>query len=161
MLKRSYFKTKPHKPLRRTKLRLVGHSTTLELKKAIQGILRALVIARDRGCILRNYPEAGNCGGYRKDGELILQCEHLLTRSNSATFGDPRNVVCLCRNHHVFFKPQHGKLYWELIRKHIGEKLWNWLKRCEEDTTPHKVDWKMELIALKQEFDQLEAPIKK
>jgi hypothetical protein len=35
------------------------------------------------GRILCHYPESGTCGGYRQDGQLILQAEHLVTRSSS------------------------------------------------------------------------------
>jgi hypothetical protein len=38
-----------------------------------------------------------------------------------------RNIVCLCSHHHGRFKPQHGRLYWELktgrgYRSEIGDK---------------------------------------
>lgn len=144
---------KRNKPLRRrTKLRVVGHSSTAEIKEEIQALLREIGLLRDGGCVLRHFKEAGYCGGRRQsDNALILQAEHLVTRSNSASFADMRNIVILCRNHHMFFKTQHGSLYWELIRRHVGEERWKWIERVRDDWTPHKVDLKLELIALKQE----------
>lgn len=157
-MKRSFFKRNPNaKPMKRTRLHVKGTSTTTELKDEIQALVRKIGLLRDGGCVLRHFPEAGECGGYRKDGELILQAEHLATRANSSTFGDMRNIVILCRNHHIFFKPQFGKLYWELIRRHIGEFRWVWLKRVEEDRTPHKVDLKLEILALKSELRKYES----
>lgn len=150
-MKRNWIK-RSTKPLRRTKLRLVGHSETSDIKKDIQALLRKIVMMRDGGCILRHYHEAGHCSGYKNDGSLVLQAEHLVTRSNSATFGDTRNIVCLCRGHHGFFKAQYGKIYWEIIRKHIGKKLWMWIKSVEEDRTPHKMDWKLVKLSLEQEL---------
>ena len=64
----------------------IGKETTKELKVEIQAKLRAFVIVRDGGCWLRNYPEAGACGGRKNNGDLILQAEHLHTRSNSANY---------------------------------------------------------------------------
>lgn len=151
-MKRSGFKFKPRKPLRRTKLRVAGHSTTAELKREIQSLLREIVIKRDQGCILRHYPETGVCGGYRKDGELILQAEHLHTRSNAASFSDTRLVVCLCQRHHIFYKPQHADEYYRIVRKHIGTIRSIILDRVQQDYSPHKVDLKLELVALKQEL---------
>ncbi len=146
------------KPMKRTKLRIVGHSTTSELKQEIQDTLRAIGLLRDGGCVLRTYHEAGPCGGRRKsDDGLILQAEHLVTRGNTATFADMRNIVILCRNHHMFFKPQQGSLYWNLIRRIIGEDRWKWMERARDDWTPHKVDLKLELLALKQELKEYQA----
>jgi len=51
----------------------------------------------ERDIHYRDFPE---CGGYRNDGELILQADHLITRANAATFADTRLIVCLCRDHH-------------------------------------------------------------
>lgn len=146
------------KPLKRTKLRLVGHSTTSELKIEIQALLRQIVIKRDGGCVLRNYPETGACGGYRKDGELILQAEHLHTRSNAASFADTRLVICLCSRHHIFYKPQHADEYYKIVRKHIGTIRSILLDRVQQDYSPHKVDLKMEKIALEQELKKYELP---
>lgn len=145
----------------RGKLRLVGQSTTTELKNEIQGILRKIVILRDGGCFLRNYtsritPQYTQCGGYRNDGVLILQAEHLHSRSHAISFSDPRLVVCVCQRHHIYYKPQHSAEYNELAREFIGKenaKLWD---RVREDRTAHKVDLKLELLALKKQLKDLQ-----
>lgn len=145
----------------RGKLRLAGKSTTSELKREIQAILRQIVILRDGGCFLRNYtsritPQYASCGGYRNDGELILQAEHLHTRSSAASFSDSRLVVCCCQRHHIYYKPQHSAEYNELAREYIGKenaKLWD---RIKEDRTAHKVDLKLELLALQKQLKDLQ-----
>ncbi len=144
----------------RTKLRIAGHSTTKELKDEIQAVLREIVILRDGGCFLRHFscritPQYKNCGGYRKDGELILQAEHLHSRSNANSFSDPRLVVCVCKRHHLFYKPQHSAEYNELAREYIGQeraKLWD---RVKDDHKPYKIDLKLELLALKTQLNAL------
>ena len=153
-LKRSGFKQKLTIPMKRTRLRLVGHSETSDIKVEIQAMLRQIAILRDKGCILKKYPETGQCGGYTKKGELILQAEHLESRAKSISFADMRNIVCLCRHHHSHWKPQHSKLYWEIIEKHIGKERWSWLKRIEQDKRAYKMDWKLQLLALEQELKQ-------
>lgn len=145
---------------RQKKLRVVGHSTTVELKEEIQSVLRQIVIKRDGGCILRHYENEiitsyRYCGGFRKDGELILQAEHLHSRSNAISFSDSRLVVCLCHRHHFHYKKQYPQEYYKIVREHIGKERSNLLDRVMEDHHPHKADLKMELIALRQEFKKL------
>lgn len=150
--------TSSGKPMKRTRLKLVGSSDRSTTKKEIQALLREGVIKRDGGCVLRHFPEAGACSGWRNDGELILQAEHMVTRSNSAGFADLRNVVCLCRHHHGHFKPQHSEKYWELIRRHVGEMIWAFKERLRLEESSHyarKVDLKLELLALRAEVARI------
>src|ERR1700733_1626491 len=95
---------------RKSPLREKSDSPTAQCKSRIQALLRAIAILRDGGCVLRFYSEAGACGGYRNDGELILQAEHLNTRERNISYGDIRNIECLCQRHHGYFKPQYGAL---------------------------------------------------
>jgi hypothetical protein len=95
------------KPLKRTPLKKKSTSPTAQIKGNIQALLREIVIIRDGCCILRDLPariryfyEVPDCNGYRKDGELILQADHLITRENNATYADSRLVVCVCQGHH-------------------------------------------------------------
>lgn len=154
-LKRTAWRKKPTKPMKRTKLRVAGKSTTAQIKKEIQALLRQIVMKRDGGCVLRHFPKTGACGGYRKDGELILQAEHLHTRSNSASFADTRLVVCLCQRHHIFYKPQHADEYYRAVKEHIGEERTKLLERVQADHRPHKMDWVMEKLALEQELENI------
>ena len=160
-MKRSFLK-------RRTPLRKSGASkrpksdqdTVSHCKARIQALLREIVMIRDGGCVLRQFPEeAGACGGYRKDGQLILQAEHLVTRANSISYGDLRNIVCLCQRHHGFFKPQHSRLYWELIEHIVGYKTWDWIKAVEKDKRPHRTtlwDWQKIELSLRQHLTKLQ-----
>lgn len=145
--------------MKRTRLKRESDSEVAVIKRDIQKELREGVIARDGGCFLRHFPEAGQCFDRRKDGELILQAEHLVTRSNSNTFADLRNAVCICRGHHLYFKPQHSFLYWKLVERFLGDTRWRWFKLAEADKKPYKVDWKLSLLALKQEVEKLKKQI--
>jgi len=128
------------------------------MKDRIQASLRQLVILRDGGCILRDDFRAGACGGYRNDGELILQAEHLNSRAHSISYGDSRLVVCLCLNHHFYFKKREPLVYYELIRQKIGEERWALLQRVIADRKPHPMgvyEWSKIEMALKQEIKEL------
>lgn len=146
-----------------TPLRVKGHSDTATVKEEIQKTVRAIVIARDGGCIMRDlhYFDFPECGGYRKDGELILQADHLVTRSNSATFADTRLIVCVCKAHHGW-KSVGSNLrkfrYDGIVRDLISEErvaLWD---RCEEESWKAvKMNWQVELAAVKQELSMLQS----
>lgn len=138
-------------PLKRSRLRVNGVSDVSSIKREIQALLRELVILRDGGCVLRFSPETGQCSD-------ILQAEHLISRANSKFYADPRNIVCLCQRHHIFWKPQNSRLYWQLIAKVIGDQRQQWLELAEQDKTPcHKnlSDWKIDKAVLQQEIRRL------
>lgn len=151
-MRRTGFKQKKTVPMKRSRLRVVGKSTSTELKKEIQALLRQLAIKRDKTCVLSKYPETGACGSYTNAGNLILQAEHLNSRSNTATFGDMRNIVLLCQRHHIYWKPQNSQKYWELIEKIIGKDRWNWYLRAKEDRRAYKIDLQLTKIALEQDL---------
>jgi hypothetical protein len=113
----------------RSALRQMSKSPVAGYKRRIQAALNALGQARDGGCIMRHYPESGECGGYANDGHLILQWDHILTRSNSATFADLRNGIILCKRHHIFWKKQYPMLWAELVYRHIGAETTSWIHR--------------------------------
>lgn len=98
------------------------------------------------------------CNGYAKDGHLILQADHLITRGNAATYADTRLIVCVCKGHHGWKKWNEAR-YNEIVRALISEervKLWD--KAYAARFQPHRkytYDWKIELAALKQELHQL------
>jgi hypothetical protein len=92
-------------PLRRTtplrshaKLRVVADSHRTTILNNIQALLRELAIARDGGCVLSRYTEAGSCGDRTKSNELILQAEHLNSRKHAVSVSGlqvPRCGTCL------------------------------------------------------------------
>src|SRR3990167_7944046 len=120
-------------------LRKRSKSETAQAKDRIQELLRQVSILRDGGCFLRNYAEAGKCGGYRKDGELILQFDHLHSRANNISFGDPRLGLCVCLRHHIYFKRQYPAQYETLAIKFIGKRSATLLKRVREDTRSYSM----------------------
>jgi hypothetical protein len=147
--------------MKRTKLKRKGTSPQAIIKDQIQAILRQIVIARDGGCIFRHYKNEINhqyreCGGWRKDGGLILQAEHLHTRANASSFSDTRLVICICQRHHIYYKPQHSNEYYRIVKKHIGPARTKLLEAVQQDRTAHKVDMMLELVALKQELKKYE-----
>lgn len=120
-------------------------SDTSASKTRIQSLIRSRVIERDGGCILRHYHEAGACGGFKNDGELILQGEHLNGRANSVSYGELDNIVCLCMHHHIFFKRQNPARYWVLVQKHLDPKRWERVQAWILDRSAHRFtlsDWK-------------------
>lgn len=149
-----------HTPLKRKgRLRVVGDSDSREVKDDIQALLRLCAIARDGGCVLRHYPEAGACGGRTNAGELILQAEHLNGRRHSISYADMRNIVCLCKHHHIDWKPENSRVYWQLIERHIGPERVAWLNRVQNDKRPYRfylADWKLARLVLERELQQLQ-----
>ena len=118
-------------------------------------LLRSVVIARDEGCVLRNSPEAGACGGFTNDKVLILQADHLHSRVHSISFGDSRLAVCVCLRHHIFWKKQYPAEYEKIIRKIIGRKRCKLLDQVRADYKPYKMDWKLVRFGLYDELAKL------
>lgn len=154
---------KPRKPWNykpKRKLRQVRPESVMtpnEAAKArIRSLLRDIVILRDGGCLLRNSPQAGSCGGRRKDGVLILQAEHLHSRRHGISFADTRLVICICRNHHGNFKVQYPDIYYQIVKKLIGPQRTALLERVQQDYKAHKMDWVIEEIALQGELKALQ-----
>lgn len=148
-LKRTPFKKKY------SRLNTRSTSETSVIKEEIQALLRQICILRDSGCVLRHYKETGACGGYRKDGELILQFDHLNSRTHSISYGDPRLGVCLCQRHHIFWKKQNPALFMDIIRKHIGKERSNLLDKVIADKNAYKMDWKLVKVGLISELNKL------
>jgi hypothetical protein len=185
-MKKSTFKNKPRKPLKRSgfkskgikppkpkkqrttgriggnKPELAGHQTAKQLKKEIQATLRELVMLRDKKCVLHGIIDNGRmkCNheiGVNDEG-VVWQAEHLIERSNSATYADPRLVVLVCKNCHGWkhFKKSNHDQYDKWVKTKISpERVALW-ERCENEMwRVNKVDWKLELLALKQEVLRL------
>lgn len=151
------------------RLRARADNDTNRIKVDIQAAVREIVILRDGGCIFRTllYRDFPQCGGYRNDGQMIYQADHLITRANSATFADTRLIVCLCRDHHQWKsaggnnrKNEYDYIVKTKILSPDRVALW---ERCEQDSwRPHRnytSDWARELAALKQELRDLQHAI--
>jgi hypothetical protein len=152
---------------RNTKLRIAGKSDVAETKRNIQALLRDIVIKRDGGCVLRSfaieypYGPLSECNGYAKDGHLILQADHLIRRSNAATYADSRLVVCLCKGHHGckslgsnLCKKQYDAIVRQLLSPE-RVKLWDAYERdsCKPVRTG-AYDWRLAEAALKAELNE-------
>jgi hypothetical protein len=133
---------------------------TNDTKDRIQALVRAIVALRDGGCILRNRASEGlpQCNGYRKDGKLILQADHLITRANAATYSDTRLIVCVCKGHHGW-KNYNKEAYDQAVRYMLSmDRLILWDRAHADRYTPHRkytYDWRLDEAALKQELTEL------
>lgn len=136
---------------RKTPLRKKSKRESAVLKDDIQALLRAIVIERDGGCVMGKSDRTGACSG-------PLQADHLRSRANSSTYGDSRNVICLCRRHHIFWKKQNPVLFTTLVREYVGEERWAWIERALADQGAHRMtsyDWGKVALGLRQELDTL------
>lgn len=129
-------------------------SATVTVKDQIQAMVRAIVIQRDGGCVLR---DIRNCGGYPIEG-VVLQADHLVTRANSATYADTRLIVCACRSCHGWKhwnKEQYDALVKTILPK---DRLELWDRAEKARWTRHRAyasDWKLELAALKSQYNAM------
>lgn len=131
---------------KRVRLSFYGKSEASVLKREIQALLRAVVIKRDKGCILRKL---------RRCGDSVLQADHLITRANSATYADSRLVVCVCRPCH-FWKKFHKEEYDALVKTILSKERVELWERCEKDSWRPKrttsMDWRLAIAVLKQDL---------
>lgn len=144
-----------HTPLnRRTALAAIGKSDTAQLKQAIQDELLRIVLKRDGGCFL-NGKFGHVCSGWRKDGTVVHQADHLIERSNSATYADPRLVVCVCKGIHAWkhFKKSNHDQYNAWVRQLLPPDRVTLWDACERDswrpTRTSSSDWAKELAYLR------------
>lgn len=135
--------------MKRSRLKRKGTSDTTKIKDEIQALLRQIVIIRDGGCVLRKI---------RHCNHPVLQADHLITRSNSATFGDSRLVVCLCKACHGGFKQWHKEKYDALVKTVLPKERVALWERCEQERSSHKankMDWKLVKLSLEQELNEV------
>lgn len=156
-------KSSPFPSLKRNKpIRVAGKSDTATVKQEIQDVVREIVILRDGGCIARDQEWHESCGGYTKDGKLVLQADHLIERSNSATYAEPRLIVCVCKGLHGWkhFKKSNHDLYNQRMKELLPESRVRLWEQCEKDFwKPHRtstMDWKLMLVALKQDLAKMQ-----
>lgn len=144
--------------MKRTKLNIAGHSTTAQLKNEIQYLLREIVIKRDKKCILfgtRCRHEVGMEG-------VVWQAEHLIERSNSATYADTRLVVLVCKNCHGWkhFKKSNHDQYNEWVKGRLSKERVELWERCEKDSwrpvPTRSSDWQLAIVDLKNQLKQYE-----
>ena len=137
-------------------LRRQGKSETSKLKREIQGYLRTLAIKRDGGCVLRTFfsDDIPPCNGYTKNGDLILQYDHLNPRGFNVSYADIRLGVTLCKGHHGW-KKWNKERYDGVVRELIGEEraaLWDKVKTDRRSHPMGAYEWAKIAIALKAEI---------
>ncbi len=155
-MKRSKPLSRGTKQMKRSRLNMRGKSDTSVLKDRIQFLLREIVMLRDKKCILhglRCYHAVGISEG------IVWQAEHLIERSNSATYADTRLVVLVCKNCHGWkhFKDSNKEQYDEWVKTKLSKEriaLWD---RCKKDTwRVHKPDWKLSILDLERQLKEYE-----
>lgn len=168
-MKRTGFKRKATKPMKRTPLarvsknkvrrvKVAGHPTVKDIKAEIQATLREIVILRDKKCVLHGI----KCNHEYGMGGIVWQAEHLIERSNSATYADSRLVVLVSKNCHGwkhFTKSNHDQ-YDKWVKTVISkERVALWEKCAADSWRPKQTgayDWKMALVVLQQELKKLQ-----
>lgn len=157
-MKRSYLKRKtPLRPKAKRRVKVAGHESVKDLKNEIQALLRQIVMKRDKKCILHGikcHREVGMEG-------VVWQAEHLIERSNSATYADSRLVVLVCKNCHGwkhFTKSNHDQ-YDEWVKTKLSKERVDLWEACVKDkwrpTAARSYDWKLHIVALEQELLKL------
>ena len=153
-MKRTPFKRKQTKPLKRSLLRQISQSPNAQAKQRIQVKVREIVILRDKGCILR---QKRFCGG--DVGFAVLQADHLITRANSATYGDTRLIVCVCKPCHAWKSLGNNarkREYDALVKTVISpERVKLWEQMEADSWRGTKVDWQIIELQLEQEYRAL------
>lgn len=137
--------------MRKTQLKRTSKSPEALAKKEIQRLLREIVIIRDRVC--------QRCGVSYGTNGVIFQCDHLLSRSHSATYSDSGLCVLLCKPCHAW-KSLGGNVrqfeYDSLIRSKLPpERVRKWDLALEWRYKPTKMDWGLEIVALNQILKKL------
>ena len=143
--------------IKMTTLRKHSKNPVAQCKVRIQGLCRSLAIMRDGGCVLRNRKDVPPCNGYRNDGELILQYDHLNSRVFNVSYADIRLGVILCLGHHGWKKWNKEK-YDILIREVIGKKraeLWDRVKKDKKTYRMELWDWTKVEIGLTKDLKDL------
>lgn len=145
--------------MKRTPLKRKSKSETATIKEDIQATLREIVILRDKGCVVGRIRR---CGNATFNPNAVYQAEHLIERNNSATYADPRLVVCVCRNCHGWkhFKKSNHDQYDAMVKSLIEpERVALW-EACERDSwKPQRnfmADWKKELAYLRTKLTAMQ-----
>ena len=134
-MKRTGFAKKPTKPLKRTRLKRSSKSPTAILKDDIQAWVRLIVAKRDGGCVLRNLRPCGATCEVIDDkieSNTVIQADHLITRSNSATYADTRLIVCLCKGCHAW-KNWNKEDYDPLVKQVLSKERIELWDKCVEN----------------------------
>ena len=139
------------KILKQTPLNRKGKSETTKLKETIQWLLREIVIKRDKKCI--------RCGVSVGTPGIVWQCDHLISRANSATYADSRLCTLICQPCHAW-KSLGSNLrkaeYDALVKTILPQErvqLWERMEKALwRPVSKRSYDWRLEIAALEQEL---------
>lgn len=118
--------------------------TVSKCKERIQNLLKLIVRARDKRCIL--------LGKYRQCSGP-LSADHIITRAVPRTYGLSKNVVCLCIGHHFWWKPSNPVIYTREVESWVGTRTIKWLQKVSKEETHYWLkDWQKIENKLKKEL---------
>ena len=141
--------------MKRSPLQRKSKSEVSLTKERIQALVREIVINRDQGCFMRH---VRYCGGEIDAEGVVLQADHIISRSNSATYEDKRLIVCLCKRCHGW-KHWHKEQYDAMIREMLPkDRVELWDKMQKESYIPKRTmayDWRLEEIARTKELEAM------
>lgn len=141
-------------------MRQTSLTPTAQSKKRIQALARAIGIVRDGGCVFRDREINGAphyCSGWRGDGQVVLQYDHLNSRRFSVSFADVRLGVIICRGLHGW-KKWNKEIYDEAVREVIGPErtaLWDIVKKDRKSYLMTSWDWAKVEIALTKDLEEM------
>jgi hypothetical protein len=145
-------------------MRQHAKTPSAQAKVRIQALLREIGIARQKGiCFFAGKEVNGRiheCSGWRNDGELVLQYDHLNPREKNVSFADSRLGLVICKGIHGWksFSDANKKIYDDAARKYISpaqRKLW---RRVENDHKNYPMgawEWTKCEMALTQELKEI------
>lgn len=139
----------------RVAIQRISKNPLAQTKKRIQALLREICLLRDKQCVLR----FARCGRVVGDEGVVWQADHLISRANSATYGDSRLVVLVCRDCHAWKslgsnlrKGQYDDLVKRILPK---ERVALWGIAEASAHRPFKADWVLVEMSLIQELKVL------
>ena len=126
----------------------LSKSTVAKEKREIQRLLREIKIKEQNGECFLFYQR--KCGGVL--GEAVMQYDHWIRRDNSKTYADSRLGALVCKSCHGW-KHWHEKDYDRLVKSMLPKNIVALWERCEEDKKAYRMNWAMEILALKKELE--------
>ena len=147
-------------------MRLHAKTDSAKLKVEIQALLRQIALKRQDGlCFFLGKAIGGRRHAYctsnlTKDGHIVMQYDHLLSRAKNVSFANPDLGVAICQGLHGWKSVSDGnkKLYDIAAKKYVGARIRKLWKRCEDDGGTYPMgawEWSKEIIWLKTVLKEL------
>ena len=143
-------------------MRTTSKTESAQAKQRIQELLRKIGLQRQKGkCFFEGKVvdyRVHQCSGWRADGELVMQYDHLNSRAYNVSYANPDCGVVICKGLHLW-KKYHKDTYDKAARKYIGKKrreLWDRVADDKKIYPMSAYDWMKCELALKEELKNCE-----